>query len=161
MMRIGVVADTHSQGLPKAMLEDFRNVDFIIHAGDFCSLSDLKIFEKLGKVIGVRGNMDEPSLAAKLPEYRIIELEGVSIGITHGVGPVKTILNVMKEKFKKEKVDVVIFGHSHQAFNEKIKHILYFNPGSPTDTLRAPYRSYGILHLDQGKAVGEIIRIED
>ena len=46
-MKIGVVADTHSLALPKQMLDDFKNVDLIIHAGDFCSM---KVIEKLKKI---------------------------------------------------------------------------------------------------------------
>jgi hypothetical protein len=42
-MRIGVISDTHipdrADDIPKIILEDFRNVDMVIHAGDLVELS--------------------------------------------------------------------------------------------------------------------------
>ena len=46
-----------------------------------------------------------------------------------------------------EKPDIIVFGHSHLPMNEYIKGVLYFNPGSATDTVFAPYRSYGIIEI--------------
>ena len=45
--------------------------------------------------------------------------------------------------------------------NEKINGILYFNPGSPTDLVIAPYRSYGILEIKDNDVVGKIIKLKD
>ena len=58
-----------------------------------------------------------------------------------------------------EDVDVIVFGHSHTPLNEVEEGVLFFNPGSPTDKVFAPYNSIGILHVDK-KIKGEIIRLE-
>jgi putative phosphoesterase len=54
----------------------------------------------------------------------------------------------MQEAFKNDGVDIVIFGHSHQPFNQMVKGILFFNPGSPTDEIFAPYKSFGIIEIN-------------
>ncbi|MCK5260102.1 MAG: metallophosphoesterase family protein [Candidatus Omnitrophica bacterium] len=160
-MNIGVVSDTHSRNLPQQMIDDFKDVDLIVHVGDFCSGEDLKAFKKINKVRAVFGNMDELELRQVLPERDVFEAEGMRIGLYHGQGSSERVLNFVKKEFKKDKVDVVIFGHSHQPFNEVFGSVLYFNPGSPTDIVRSPYCSYGILKIKNGKASGKIIKIED
>ena len=158
-MKIGVVSDTHSYVIPKQMLDDFKKVDLIIHAGDFCSMADLKILRKIKEVRAVFGNMDGLELRQILPEKDIVELDGKKIGLFHGFGPANKVLNIVKEEFKKEKLDAVIFGHSHQPVNQVIGNVLYFNPGSPTDIVRAPYCSYGILTIEGDNILGEIIKV--
>ena len=158
-MKIGVVADTHSQELPAQMLEDFKGVDLIIHAGDFCSLNDLEHFKKLKEVKAVHGNMDNPEVRRTLPRKQIIQCGRFSVGLFHGEGPPTAILGKVQSEFRDSKVDVVIFGHSHQPMNEKIDDVLYFNPGSPNDRMFAPYRSYGILEIDD-KITGTIIKVK-
>ena len=160
-MKIGVVSDTHSLDLPRQMLEDFKNVDFIIHAGDFCSVADLQKFLKIKEVKAVYGNMDESQLRQRLPRRQIILCGAFSIGVFHGEGSPRNILETVKAEFKNDPVNAVIFGHSHQPFNEEIDGVLYFNPGSPNDAIRAPYRSYGLLFVSQEKITGQIIKVKD
>ena len=158
-MKIGVVSDTHSQELPSQMMEDFKKVDFIIHAGDFCSLDVLESFKRLKELKAVYGNMDGSELRRLLPRKQIIQCGQFSIGLFHGEGSPKVLLEGVKNEFKDSKVDAVIFGHSHQPMNEKREGILYFNPGSPNDTVYAPYRSYGILEIND-KITGKIIEVK-
>jgi putative phosphoesterase len=160
-MKIGVVSDTHSHDLPKQMMDDFRGVDLIVHVGDFCSGEDLKALKKINKVRAVFGNMDGLEIRQALPERDVFEAEGMKVGLYHGQGSPERVLNFVKKEFKKDKIDVVIFGHSHYPFNEVIDDVLYFNPGSPTDTVRPPYCSYGILEIRDGKAFGKIIKVRD
>lgn len=159
-MKIGVVSDTHSLEIPREVLTQFKNVDVIIHAGDFCSSKDFNVFKALKKdLYAVYGNMDSNDLRKSLPETKVITLEGVKIGIFHGEGPAKRVLDFVKEKFKGKRLDVVIFGHSHVAISEKKGKTLYFNPGSPNDRITAPFCSYGILEINDGKVESKIIKI--
>jgi len=160
-MKIGVVADTHSVDLPKQMWQDFENAEMVIHAGDFCSVKEFKQFRKCKNFKAVYGNMDEPELVKKLPESDIFEIANVRIGLWHGCGASSQVLERVREKFKDNNCDVVIFGHSHQPFNETIDKVLYFNPGSPNDNIFAPYLSYGILEIDDGRVKGRIIKVND
>ena len=159
-MKIGVVADTHSKNLPKQMIEDFKGVDLIVHAGDFCSLGDLERFKTIKEVKAVHGNMDEHALRKLLPRRQIFKLGNFTIGVFHGEGARNQVLDTVKAEFKNDKVDVAIFGHSHHALNEMAGDVLYFNPGSPNDTIFAPYCSYGILDLSGDKITGQIIKIK-
>ena len=160
-MKIGVVSDTHSHGLPKKMMEDLQNVDLIVHVGDFCSGEDLKKFREINQVRAVFGNMDGLEIRQLLPEKDIFEAEGLKIGLYHGQGSPEKVLNFVRKEFKKDKLDIVIFGHSHYPFNEVIDDVLYFNPGSPTDVVRPPYCSYGVLEINNGQVSGKIIKIGD
>ncbi len=158
-MIIGVVSDTHSLNIPSQLVKDFQKVALIVHAGDFCSVEDYKFFKKIKEVKAVYGNMDEPVLCRKLPRRELFQFGGLSIGIFHGKGTQGSVLDLVAAEFEKDKVDVVIFGHSHQPFNEKINNVLYFNPGSPNDIVRAAYPSYGILEIKDGNVVGKIVRV--
>ncbi len=159
-MRIGVLSDTHSLRLPPKLLEGLKGVDLIIHAGDICDAEVLKILKTLSVPIkAVQGNMDEPALKKKLPLKEVFECEGVRIGVYHGHGPAKNALDNVQAQFKDATVDVAIFGHSHQPFNEKIGAVIYFNPGSPNDAVRAPYFSYGLIEITQGQIKPAIIKI--
>src|SRR3972149_4017312 len=142
-MKIGVVSDTHSRVIAKQLLNDFKSVDLIVHAGDFCSEKDLRIFTQIKEVKAVYGNMDEPSLVSKLTRRLIFQWGGFFFGLCHGQGAANHALANIQSEFKKDKLDVVIFGHSHCPFNQEINGILYFNPGSPNDFVCSPYCSYG------------------
>ena len=164
-MKIVVLSDTHvpisAKSLPRKVYEYLKTCDLIIHAGDIVEPSFMKELETFAPVRAVKGNMDNPSLQESLPEYLIVEANGKKIGIAHGKGPSTKVVQSVAEIFDR-KVDIIIFGHSHSPVNEKRGNILFFNPGSPTDTVFAPYRSFGVLDIsDTGAVSSEIIRIED
>ena len=159
-MKIGVVSDTHAHPLPAQMLEDFKKVDFIIHAGDSCSLETLEALKKIKDVKAVWGNMDGLEIRSLLPRHQVIKCGNFSIGVFHGVGAPQGLLEKVRAEFKNTKVNAIVFGHSHQPMNEEIDGVLYFNPGSPNDSVFAPYRSYGILEIN-GKITGKIIKIKE
>ncbi len=159
-MKIGVVSDTHSKEIPGQLLKDFKDVDLIIHSGDFCDLADYQTFAKIKEVKGVYGNMDNAAIRKLFPRRQIIKCESVNIGLFHGEGPPRTILEGVKNEFKKDKVDIIIFGHSHQPLNEKDGGVLYFNPGSPNDTIFAPYCSYGVIEINDKDFSAKHIKVK-
>jgi putative phosphoesterase len=160
-MKIGVVSDTHSKALPASMLAAFKDVDFIIHAGDFCEDADYLAFAKIKEVKAVQGNMDGSNIRRRFPVKQILVCGSYRIGLYHGEGPPQTLLDKVKAQFKADKVDAVIFGHSHHPFNQIQGDVLYFNPGSPNDDIFAPYRSYGILHVTEKGITGELVKVHD
>ena len=162
-MRIIVISDTHiperAKGLPEKLLEAFKQADMIIHAGDFADLSILEEIRGTCKTVkAVAGNMDHDEVKECLPEKEIIEVGKFRIGVMHGWGAPANLLQLLEESFKNDKVDLVIFGHSHKAFNEKRGNTLYFNPGSPTDQIFSPFNSYGIIEIND-KIEARIIKI--
>ncbi|MBF0570376.1 MAG: metallophosphoesterase family protein [Candidatus Omnitrophica bacterium] len=159
-MIIGVLSDTHSFQIPPAIIERLKKADLIIHAGDICDLQTLKLLKKTAPTKAVQGNMDELAVRKLLPLKEIIMCGNLKIGVTHGhIGETREALKNAMSSFKDDKMDVVIFGHSHQAMNEKVGPTLYFNPGSPNDVIKAKKFSYGIINIEAGKINAEIIKI--
>jgi putative phosphoesterase len=151
-MRIAVLADTHVNRLehfPKKIIDALSTVDLIIHAGDFTDVQVLEELKQLRGVKAVQGNMDSRELKTVLPVKEIVEIENKRIGITHGSGSPWGIEERVRKMFESDRIDIIIYGHSHQSQNKVINDILLFNPGKATD-------SFGILTIDGG-AKGEII----
>ncbi len=151
-MRIAVLADTHVNTLeqfPKKIIDAISTVDLIIHAGDFTDVQVLKELKRLRRVKAVQGNMDSMELKTVLPVKEIVEIENKRIGITHGSGGPWGIEERVRKMFESDRIDIIVYGHSHQSQNKVINDILLFNPGKATD-------SFGILTID-GEAKGEII----
>jgi uncharacterized protein len=162
-MKIGVISDTHiperAEELPPELLEAFRGIDMIIHAGD---LSELRVLDTLKKICpnvkAVWGNMDPQEIRDRLPEKEIIKIGKYAIGLMHGYGAPNNLIDNLKSAFKEDRVEVIIFGHSHRAFNQKIGGVIFFNPGSPLDKIFSDYTSYGIIEINGGIKT-KIIRI--
>jgi predicted phosphodiesterase len=48
--------------------------------------------------------------------------------------------------------DIVVFGHSHVPINEVgVQRQVLFNPGSATQRRSQPHRTFGRLHLAEGR----------
>jgi len=151
-MRIAVLADTHVntlEHLPRKIIDAVSTVDLIIHAGDFTDVQVLRELKQLRGVKAVQGNMDSMELKTVLPVKEIVEIENKRIGITHGSGRPWGIEERVRKMFESDRIDIIVYGHSHQSQNKVINDILLFNPGKATD-------SFGILTID-GEAKGEII----
>lgn len=164
-MRILVISDTHipvvAESLPSVIIEEAKKSDCCIHAGDLISLNVLEKLSELTKTYAVCGNMDELIIREKLPDKQIIEIEDVKIGLSHGRGAPSIVAKQIEKIFEKEKndIDIFIFGHSHIPLDQEIEGKIYFNPGSPTDTVFTPYRSYGILEIEGKNIKRRILKI--
>ncbi len=149
-MRLCVISDTHipdrAAGLPRRLLEELRAADQIVHAGDFTIVQAYESILRLNKLIAVRGNIDEPALAERLERSVTFRVGKFKVGVTHGFGKAESVFDNIRKEFDAS-YHLVIFGHSHAPCEEKIGRTLYFNPGSPTDTIFAPYNSYGIIDI--------------
>jgi len=162
-MRIGIISDTHipekSKSIPAVILEAFKKVDMVIHAGDLINISVLQQLKGVcSRVHAVYGNMDPYETRKDLPEKKIIKVGKHIIGVTHGYGAPNNLIDQTKKIFKTDKVDVIVFGHSHYPTNESKDGILFFNPGSATDKIFAPFNSYGIIEINDG-IKAQIIKI--
>jgi len=152
-IRIGVISDTHipdgADEIPKKILDEFKKVDIVIHSGDLVDLKVLELLKNVCKdVRAVWGNMDPQTVKKNLREKEIIEAGRYRIGIMHGYGAPAGLIDLLGKIFMHDKVDIIIFGHSHQAINEKRGNILFFNPGSATDKIFAAFNSFGIIEIN-------------
>jgi len=162
-MKIGVISDTHvsinSYKLPSKLLNGLKGSDLIIHAGDLLDLCVLEGLKKITKVEAVYGNMDPLKVRAVLQDKRILNIGGKKLCLMHGYGNPDNLITLLKNEFSAEKPDIVVFGHSHTPLNKYIDGVLFFNPGSPTDTMFAPYRSYGIIEITKGNLTAAIHKL--
>lgn len=161
-MKIAVIADTHIPNnvgeIPKAIRSHLKDVDLILHAGDLIELSVLEELEKIAPVRAVWGNMDPSTIRRNLPAKEIVKAGKFMIGLTHGSGPPLGLRGRVKKLFEADKVDCIVYGHSHAPESLVEDGILFFNPGSPTDEVFAPCKSFGMLYIDD-EIKGEIIRL--
>ncbi len=152
-IRLGVISDTHipdrTKDIPIKILDAFKNVDMILHAGDFVDISVLAHLKKVCcNVHAVRGNMDHDDVRNKLPDKELFKVGKFNIGLMHGYGAPNKLIELMLTVFKNDNVNLIVFGHSHHPVNEKRNGILFFNPGSATDKIFSPYNSFGIIEIN-------------
>ena len=159
-MKIIALSDTHSHPLPKVLLEDLATADLILHAGDFADFDVYRQLKAIKEIRAVYCNIDGMDLRKALPSELVFDCEGVKIGIAHGDGSPDGVIPRLQKVFSGKGVHVVVFGHTHTPYNEMISGVLFFNPGSPTDIVRAPYLSYGVLDVKDGKVKAKIVKLK-
>ncbi|TAL17776.1 metallophosphoesterase [bacterium] len=154
-MILGVISDTHLDGVTMAFLEllavPLGKAEVLIHAGDH---TGTRIVDHLELVdprpyYGVAGNMDLGEVAKRLPREQTITLEGFTIGIVHGWGAPEGMRARVAARFD-PLPDIVIFGHSHKPLIERVGKTLFVNPGSPFDKRWAPTRTAALVELCPG-----------
>jgi putative phosphoesterase len=96
----------------------------------------------------VRGNVDTPEVARRLPARAEFAFVGLTIGVFHDAGARRGRLERMRREFPD--ADAVVFGHSHMPLHERAGDFQIFNPGSPTERRRAPSRSMGLARIERG-----------
>lgn len=150
-MKIVILSDTHvkkhSDKLFKFIDTLFKEGDMIIHAGDYVSSNVVSKLREHKNFVGVWGNNDKGYIRDLLEEKKIISVEGYRIGLYHGHGNCKNTLERAYEEFSNDKVDIIIFGHSHQPLILTKNKVLMINPGSPSYKRREPWYSYVILEI--------------
>lgn len=161
-MRILVISDTHiprvAQDLPAKLYDEMKRADMILHAGDLIDEDVLDKIKKVNKEVrAVYGNMDSPEVRRRLTSKETVQAGNFKIGLIHGFGAPKDILDTVRNEFNA--VDVIVFGHTHIPLNIEKHGILFFNPGSPTDTIFAKENTYGILEVTDKKIAGTIVRL--
>jgi putative phosphoesterase len=102
----------------------------------------LEELEALAPVQAVFGNMDEPALKTRLPERRIVEVEGVRIGLVHIPGPSAGRAQRLASWFPG--CDVLVYGHTHVPEVVRFGELWIVNPGSPTERRRGPRRAMAV-----------------
>jgi putative phosphoesterase len=158
---IGLISDTHIPSranlLPKEIFTIFQNVDYIIHAGDIVELSVIDELEQVAPVLAVHGNMDQPEVKNALPTLNTLKILDKKIGVMHDPD-ILSGMNHMRELIKTNNLDVLIYGHTHNANIKWEEKTLYINPGSPTSPsslLNKP--SVAILKITKDLITPEII----
>ncbi len=150
-----------------------KGVDAILHAGDISRPRVLAQLAEIAPVHAVAGNRD---WGLGLPLDRLLEFDGVRLGLTHGHGGLWPYLRdkvryltvgyymdrylaAVRARFAGQRVDAIVFGHSHRLVNRVVDGVLLFNPGSVAPDYHAPFRgpAVGVLTLADGRVRGEVI----
>ncbi len=178
MITLGVIADTHvpdrARSVPPEALAVFREarVAAILHAGDVIHPSVLAALETIAPTYAVRGNRDGYFLR-KLPPQRVLQFEGVQVGMCHGHGSFWRYLGDKWEHFRRgappfarfaaralaafPQADVVVFGHTHYPVCRWVGAQLLCNPGSPVvPAVPGVPRTVGLLHIAGSQIWGEL-----
>ena len=161
-MRIGLITDTHipniEKELPPQVLDVFRGVDLILHAGDIYSVSVLDELERIAPVKAALGD-DDPSTLLKdgrVETRHVLDLEGHVVWLVHE----KPYVGRSSIRQRERLPDVMVHGHTHRALVWKDVGILFAGSGSPTFLeYRRGLGTVAILEIRPGGVEAEIVRL--
>ncbi|RJQ50968.1 MAG: metallophosphoesterase [Actinobacteria bacterium] len=163
-MKLLLVSDTHCKNVAQVrqlvdLLRPFaRDVEMILHAGDHVIPDVVDALEELAPTLAVRGNMDAFGESDRFPKKRVIEVGRFRVGLIHGDGPPKGLIERARAPFAGERLDAIVFGHSHSATVRQVEGVLMVNPGSPLDRRFALENSLGYLRAD-AQLTAEIVHL--
>ena len=132
-MRVGILSDTHDniEAVARVVKEfNARQVDFVIHAGDYCAPFSLRPFRELAcDWLGVLGNNDGEtegltavSRGRIKPGPAVLKQEGKRILVDH--------MNPLRDALAKSgQFDLLVFGHTHTLEVYREGECLCVNPG--------------------------------
>ncbi len=168
-MLIGLISDTHvripgtraglstltTEALPPEILEVFKGVDLILHAGDIYTLPVLDALATVAPVLVSEGDDDpfETVLDRRVKPEHNLTFDGVSIWLSHyGMWP---------ENSRKPMPDVIVYGHSHTSAMETQNGSLRINPGSACFPKYKPVLgTVGFLTIENGKFEARIEQLK-
>ena len=145
MTRIGVLSDTHGL-LDARVLEHFKDVDEIWHAGDIGSDDVLRRLREFKPTRAVFGNMDGGEVRYSLSEFYRFRVEDVNVLMTHiGGYPghynpwlIPWFRKSLEAKMTNDQsqmsnvIDLFVCGHSHilKVQYDSLFRFLTMNPGA-------------------------------
>ncbi|MBR7154725.1 MAG: metallophosphoesterase family protein [Paludibacteraceae bacterium] len=145
MTRIGVLSDTHGL-LDARVLEHFKDVDEIWHAGDIGSDDVLRRLREFKPTRAVFGNMDGGEVRYSLSEFYRFRVEDVNVLMTHiGGYPghynpwlIPWFRKSLEAKMTNDQsqmsnvIDLFVCGHSHilKVQYDSLFKFLTMNPGA-------------------------------
>lgn len=139
MTTIGIISDTHGLLRPE-VVERLQTCDAILHAGDINRPEILDSLRTVAPLYAVRGNNDK-DWAEGLPSSLSFEIGGVRFLMIHN-----------KRDLPRDPGDaqVIIFGHSHQYFEQTIDGRLWLNPGSCGKRRFNQEISFAVMSIENG-----------
>ncbi len=151
---IGVISDTHDNLRAVSKAVEYFNeskVGLVLHAGDYVSPFVSRVFKKSKSPIkGVFGNNDGDRVALLksfkgvadiTPQWRMIEIKGYSICLTHKPLPERP-----------GGCELYVFGHTHEPVLEKSEDgSITINPGDCSGWLSGR-NTVGIVDPEKKKA---------
>jgi putative phosphoesterase len=131
MKRIGILSDTHGD-LDERILEHFKDVDEIWHAGDVGSIEVIDKLRAFKPTKGVFGNIDDHQIRMEWPEFNRFFVENVEVLITHIAGKPGKYSKPLFDELERRSPKILVCGHSHillVKMDPRYK-MLWMNPGA-------------------------------
>lgn len=155
-MKLLVGSDTHGNIRDLARAVEREQPDLICHLGDY--VRDGKRLQEQFPNIPfeqVPGNCDFPATAGA---ERLLQIEGHTLLLCHGhtFGVKRSLLQAYYAAVERQ-ADILLFGHTHQAFSQQKEGILLFNPGTAGG--RGATCSYGVIELRPNSVTPKIVHI--
>ncbi len=148
-----IFSDSHGDILYMRRVIDsyFDNLDGVIFLGDLLRDAEtLRLYYPDLKIYAVTGNCDGMTRFTE----EVLELGGFSVLILHGhTMSVKSTLAPLEAYARKLRVDIAMFGHTHERLEKCIigdRNLYLFNPGSISRP-RDGVPSFGLLTIKDGQ----------
>lgn len=138
-MRIGLLSDTHipevAQAVPLEVLQAFRGVDLILHAGDIYIPRVLDELQDIAPVLAAEGDDDygDTLRDERVKRKHVLKLKGHTLWLIHERCYFNTFTSQQSTKpalqDKDDGPDIVVFGHEHRVIVQHSGDVLYVNTG--------------------------------
>ncbi len=157
-MIIGILSDTHGS-VPNKLLDAFKDVDCILHAGDIGDKMVLATLEAVAPTVPVRGNIDEFSIADAIVH---ITRGAKRITIVHNAGDIIHPARDLYTRVLTEPCDILISGHYHGWWVNHIKMpngqpVLWLSPGAAGNSGHHQFRTAMRLTIrDEAEQTGTL-----
>ena len=152
-VRIGLISDTHGR-LDSTVAACFAGVSHILHAGDVGPPWIPARLSEIAPVTVVAGNTDDP--VHDYPESATVTLAGKRFLVTHIVDP-QHPSETVERLILDAQPDVVVFGHTHRPFFQKVGPVLFVNPGSAGNARFRLPRTVAVLTLHGSEFQQELV----
>lgn len=131
MTKIGILSDTHGLLDPR-VLEHFRDVDEIWHAGDIGSVDVLQQLRAAKPTRAVKGNIDSGELTYALRATERWQTEGVQVLMTHIGYQHGYLTPAVVAEWNTAPAQLFVCGHSHilRVRYDSYHRMLCINPGA-------------------------------
>jgi hypothetical protein len=136
--------------LRSEVINAFKGVDLILHAGDVGDPEVIDHLESLAPVVVVRGNMDYGSWADQLPVSKSLIIGKIKLFLIHDI-------EWIDHQMELNGYQVIISGHTHRPLIENKHETLFFNPGSAGHQRQGRPVSVGTLSLCNGKLDARLV----
>ncbi len=131
MTKIGLLSDTHGH-IDEKLLDFFKDVDEVWHAGDIGDISVIEKIEARKPVKAVYGNIDGTALRIRFKEDCCFKVEDIKVRMTHIGGYPGRYEPRVRAKLFKDPPNIFISGHSHilKIIYDNKLNCLHINPGA-------------------------------
>ena len=126
-MLVGVISDTHGYMDPRA-LHQLQGVDHILHAGDIGDERIIDELERIADVTTVRGNVDREGAYLAESTRANLRIGGQAFLPDPRVKTAERDTDLVLDEYRQSGIEVVVYGHSHIAYQQEWGNILFFNP---------------------------------